>query len=235
AVQMMWIPFWAAGVINGIGHYWGYRGYETMDASTNIVPWGILIGGEEMHNNHHAFPSSAKFSTQWWEFDLAWMYIRGLQALGLARVKKLAPKPVIVSGKEHVDMETVRAVIISRLHVMAHYGRDVLLPVLKQELHRADASCRDLLQRARGLLVRERSLMDKEAQHKLDIALKASGALDTVYQFRLRLQEIWGRSAASHENLLRALQEWCSQAEDTGIEVLQNFARTLRGYTLQPA
>ena len=132
-------------------------------------------------------------------------------------------------------METVRAVIINRFHVMARYGRDVLLPVLKQELHRADASCRELLQRARGQLVRERSLMDKEAKHKLDIALKASGALDTVYQFRLRLQEIWGRSAASHENLLRALQEWCSQAEDTGIEVLQNFARTLRGYTLQPA
>ena len=235
AVQMMWIPIWAAGVINGIGHYWGYRGYETMDASTNIVPWGILIGGEEMHNNHHAFPSSAKFSTQWWEFDLAWMYIRGLQALGLAKVKKLAPKPVIISGKEHVDMETVRAVIINRFHVMAHYGRDVLLPVLKQELHRADASCRELLQRARGLLVRERSLMDKEAKYKLDVALKTSGALDTVYQFRLRLQEIWSRSTASHENLLRALQEWCTQAEDTGIEVLQNFARTLRGYTLQPA
>lgn len=235
AVQMMWIPFWAAGVINGIGHYWGYRSYETMDASTNIVPWGILIGGEEMHNNHHAFPSSAKFSTKWWEFDLAWAYIRGLQVLGLARVKKVAPRPVIVPGKERVDMETVRAVVINRFHVMAHYARDVLLPVLKEELHRADASCCGLLKRARGLLVRERSLMDEEAKTKLDIALKASHVLDTVYQFRLRLQEIWNRSAASHENLLRALQEWCAQAEATGIQVLQDFARTLRGYTLQPA
>ncbi|MEJ2645918.1 MAG: fatty acid desaturase, partial [Gammaproteobacteria bacterium] len=223
-VQMLWIPFWAAGVINGVGHWWGYRNYESKDTSTNIVPAGLLIGGEELHNNHHAFPSSAKFSTKWWEFDLGWLYIRTLSALGLARVKKVAPRPVIVPHKEDVDLETVRAVILNRFHVMAHFAGEVMVPVLREELRRADASCRRMLKQGRRLLVRDTSMMDANARGRLDLALAVSQRLRTVYQYRQALQDIWARSAASHEHLRHALQEWCAQAEATGIQALESFA-----------
>ncbi len=235
AVQMLWIPFFAAGVINGIGHYWGYRNYECADAATNIVPWGILIGGEELHNNHHAFPGSAKLSSKRWEFDIGWGYIRLFAALGLARVKKVAPETRIVPGKTRVDMDTLRAVISGRMHVLAAYAREVILPVLREEARRADVSARRLFRRARGVLVREVTLLDARGRRRLDGVLGASELLRTVYQFRLRLQAIWSRTATSHEHLLEALQHWCHEAEATGIEVLQQFAASLRGYALKAA
>lgn len=232
AVQMIWIPITAAGIINGIGHYWGYRNYEPADASTNISPWGIIIGGEELHNNHHAFPGSAKLSSKPWEFDIGWMYIRLFEIFGLAHVKKVAIEPVIVPGKQAVDMETLRAVIVTRLHVLSNYGQDVMLPVLKDELHKADDSCRALFTRAKKLLVRDESLMDDAAKSKLNTVLDRSQALKIVYQHKLSLQEIWKRSTLTQESLLHSLQEWCKQAEATGIKSLQDFAKSLRGYTL---
>ena len=232
-VQMLWIPFWAAGVINGLGHWWGYRNYETPDASTNISWFGFLIGGEELHNNHHAFVSSAKFSNRWWEFDIGWGYIRLMQFLGLAKVKKLAPVPHIVEGKDRIDMDTLRAVIANRLNVMSNYAREVLLPVLRQEYRCRDGACRKHLRRTRRLLVRNPALMDERSRGMLEGVLERFANLRTVYQYRARLQAIWSRSAASHENLLQALQEWCQQAEATGVQALQEFARRLKGYSLQ--
>lgn len=234
AIQMVWIPFLAAGVINGIGHYWGYRNYESADAATNIVPWGILIGGEELHNNHHAFPSSAKLSSKPWEFDIGWLYIRLLQALGLAKVRKVAPTPHIDPAKQAVDMETVRAVLINRFHVLSHYARDVVLPVLREELHKADTSCRSLLRRARRPLVRGEAVMDEEAKGRVAAALNLSQKLNTVYEYKRRLQDLWQNRFSSQDNLLHYLQEWCRQAEATGIKVLEDFALRLRGYTLNP-
>jgi stearoyl-CoA desaturase (delta-9 desaturase) len=234
AIQMMWIPFFAAGVINGLGHYWGYRNFETRDGSTNLTNIGILIGGEEMHNNHHAFPSSAKLSNKWWEFDMGWFYIQLLSAIRLARVKKVAPKPVILKGKDKIDMDTVRAVIVSRFHIMSQYAKNVTLPVFNDQLDKADASCRLLLKQIRGTLVREESRVDEAAKNRLQRALKDNEALHTVYEFRKQLQEIWGRTYASHEKLRQALQDWCQQAEATGVQVLQDFARRLKGYSLQP-
>ena len=233
AVQMIWIPLFAAGVINGIGHYWGYRNYESADAATNVVPWGILIGGEELHNNHHAFPSSAKLSSKPWEFDIGWLYIRCLQGLGLARVKKVAPEPVINPGKHTVDMETVRAILVNRFHVLSHYARDVVVPVLREELHKADQSCRRLLRRAQRPLVRGDAVMNEDAKGRVQAALNLSQTLATVYDFKKRLQALWQSHSSSPDSLLRHLQEWCKQAEATGIKVLQDFSRTLKGYTLQ--
>lgn len=234
AVQMLWIPFWAAGVINGIGHWWGYRNFETSDASRNISWLGFLIGGEELHNNHHAFASSAKFSCKWWEFDAGWGYIRLLSALGLARVKKLAPRTHIVIGKERVDMDTLRAVFASRLNVMANYAREVLMPVLRQEYRCRDGACRKNLRRARRLLVRNPEAMDDTSRGVLEGVLERFANLRTAYQYRQRLQDIWNRSATSHEHLLQALQDWCQQAEATGVQALQDFAHRLKGYSLQP-
>jgi stearoyl-CoA desaturase (Delta-9 desaturase) len=232
AVQMIWIPFFAAGVINGIGHFWGYRNYESADAATNIVPWGILIGGEELHNNHHAFPGSAKLSSKAWEFDIGWLYIKSLQALGLAKVKKVAPEPVINPAKQAVDMETVRAVLVNRFHVLSHYARDVVTPVLREELHKADQSCRRLLRRARRPLARGDAVMDEDAKGRVQEALNRSQTLTTVYEYKKQLQALWQSHFSSQDNLLHHLQEWCKQAESTGIKVLQDFALSLRGYTL---
>lgn len=235
AVQMLWIPFWAAGVINGIGHFWGYRNFEPTDASTNISPIGILIGGEELHNNHHAFPSSAKFALKPWEFDLGWFYIRGLERLGLARVKRVAPTPVIVPTKQTLDVDTVKAIVTNRLHVMSSYAHEVILPTLREESRQLGSAYQRLLRRARRPLVREESLIDERQRHRLESALSISERLQTVYEFRQRLQAVWNRSATSHEVLLKNLQAWCAQAEASGIQALQEFARKLRCYTLQPA
>ncbi len=234
-VQMLWIPVWAAGVINGVGHWWGYRNFETPDASRNIAWLGLLVGGEELHNNHHAFASSAKFSNRRWEFDLGWGYIRVLQALGLARVKKLAPRAHIINDKERVDMDTLRAVIANRLNVMSNYAREVVLPVVRQEYRCRNGACRRRLRHARRLLVRNPAIMDARSRGLLEGVLERFANLRTVYQYRERLQGIWNRSASSHEHLLQALQEWCQQAEATGVHALQQFARRLKGYSLQPA
>ena len=235
AVQMLWIPLFAAGVINGLGHWWGYRNYETDDASTNIVPWGALIGGEELHNNHHAFASSARFSTQWWEFDLGWVYIRLLSALGLARVKKLPPKPLLVPGKMKVDVDTLSAIITNRLQVMAQYANNVVGSVYYEELARAEGTYRRGLRRAKALLVRNDTRMSEDSKRRLEKVLNDSQPLQVVYEYRQRLQAIWRQRTASQEKLLQSLQEWCRQAEATGIRALEDFSRTLRSYSLQPA
>jgi stearoyl-CoA desaturase (delta-9 desaturase) len=234
AVQMLWIPIFAAGVINGVGHSFGYRNFEPPDASTNIVPWGILIGGEELHNNHHAFPSSAQLSSKWWEFDIGWMYIRILAALRLAKVRRIAPNPQVVAGKSQLDLETLRAVITSRMHVFARYGKEVMGPVSRQELCRDAGHCKRLVRRARRLLLTEGERLDVAARSSLEQILAKSQTLDTVYQFRERLQEIWDRKAPSQDALLNALQDWCQQAEATGIQALEQFSQNLRGFALKP-
>ena len=231
-VQMVWIPFWAAGVVNGIGHYWGYRNYECPDASTNIVPWGILIGGEELHNNHHTFASSAKLSSKWWEFDIGWMYIRILQALGLARVKKVAPTPLMQPGKASIDLDTVRAVFNNRFQVITNYGRQVMLPVLHEEMARADESYRALLRQARRWVARDDSQVEESNRRKMESTLSLNQRLQTVYDFRRQLQQLWQRSSMTQDALIKALQDWCTEAEATGIRALQEFAQTLRSYTL---
>jgi stearoyl-CoA desaturase (Delta-9 desaturase) len=233
--QMVWIPFWAAGVINGIGHDKGYRNYECPDASTNIVPWGILIGGEELHNNHHTHPSSAKFSSKWWEFDMGWVYICVLERIGLARVKKVASKLGIGPAKPLVDMDTLRPVLAHRFQVTSRYGKEVLAPVLKGELHKADAVSRRLWKRARMLLVRDESLLDEASKSQLEMVLHGSHALKTVYSHKQRLQELLKRSNLGQQSLLEALQDWCQQAESSGIQVLEDFVYRLRSYMRQKA
>ncbi|MGD8940951.1 MAG: transposase [Gammaproteobacteria bacterium] len=231
AVQMIWIPFWAAGVINGIGHYWGYRNYECKDASRNIVPWAIVIGGEELHNNHHTYPTSAKLSSKWWEFDIGWLYIRLLETAGLAKVNTVPPVPVIGPVKPTVDMDTLGAVLTNRFQVMSSYCKNVLLPVLREEVNKANASSHDLLKRAKSLVVREQSLLNDTAKQKLESALSVSQKLKIVYSYKQKLEDIWNRRGVSQENLLTALQEWCKQAEAAGIHYLEDFAQSLKGYT----
>ncbi|MFJ1269395.1 fatty acid desaturase [Legionella lytica] len=232
AIQMMWIPFHAAGVINGIGHHWGYRNYECRDAATNIFPWGFWIGGEELHNNHHTFASSAKFSVKWWEFDIGWMYIRILSFFGLARVKKLPPKLAMEAGKLQVDMDTVKAVISNRFQVMSNYYKGVIRPILKQELINSGGNkeTKKMFARAGSLLRREDSLLSSKARARLSALLEAREQLRVVYAYKQSLQNVWLKTAASQKELIEALQQWCRQAEESGLEVLKQFAQQLKGY-----
>jgi stearoyl-CoA desaturase (delta-9 desaturase) len=232
-MQIAWIPFWAAGVINGVGHFFGYRNYDVADASTNIVPLGILIGGEELHNNHHAFASSAKLSTKWYEFDIGWLYIRLLESLDLATVKKIAPKVRIAEPKPAADLETLHAVIANRYDVLSSYAKSVK-KTYQEEIERlrhwapGDAEALRSLKRA---LLRGQALAGTEAA-RLSEALKKSRALATVVAMRQELISLWERSSASKEQLLRQLQDWCSRAEASGVQALVDFSSRLRSYAL---
>ena len=230
ATSLVSMPLFAAGVINGVGHHSGYRNFECDDAATNIVPWGLLLGGEELHNNHHAFPTSARFSVRPWEFDIGWMYITIFRSLGLAKVKKVAPKPVVAEPAENVDIETLRAVIVNRMHVLRDYTRQVTLPEFRRQ--KGDDP---LWRRAKRLLVRQPALLDEAAQDRLQSLLARNPRLATVYQFRERLRELWsGATNVSNDKLVAQLRQWCNEAEASGIKALQDFARTLRGYAIAP-
>ena len=232
AVQIAWIPFWAAGVINGIGHFWGYRNWSCADASTNIFPLGILIGGEELHNNHHAFGSSAKLSNRWYEFDIGWMYIRILKALGLAQIKKVAPRPRFTQAKPVADLDTLQAVITYRYDVLANYAKS-LKNTYKEELNllrRFAPQDAKLLKGLKRWLNRDEAQLRADERSRLAAALAKSEKLSKVYGMRRELAALWERSNASREQLLKQLQDWCGRAEASGIRQLEEFSLSLRSY-----
>jgi stearoyl-CoA desaturase (Delta-9 desaturase) len=234
AVQMIWIPFWAAGVVNGLGHFWGYRNYDCTDASTNLLPWGILIGGEELHNNHHSFATSAKLSAKWYEFDIGWMYIRILALLGLATPRKVIPKPKFDATKEVPDFDTLQAVITHRYDVMTRYVAS-LKRLCKDEiagLKARHAGAFDPKALRRWVLSGHSAHLDETQKHQLSEILRESAALATVMAMREELTAIWARSNASREQLLAQLHDWIERAEQSGIEQLQEFSLRLRRYAL---
>lgn len=225
------MPVFAAGVINGLGHHSGYRNFETEDAATNLTPLAVWIGGEELHNNHHAFPTSAKFSVQWWEFDIGWLYITLFRALGLCEVRRIAPRPQLVPGRG-IDMHTLQAVLVNRMHVLRDYTRHVVLP----EFHRVRLSDRgnELLAHTRRLLIRRPERLDPAALSRLETVLQDSHTLRTVHELREKLVSIWAQAHVSNERLLHQLKEWCAEAEASGIRSLEQFADRLRAYMLSP-
>ncbi len=232
--QIVWIPFWAAGVINGIGHFWGYRNWDCPDASTNIFPIGILIGGEELHNNHHSFAASAKLSSKWYEFDIGWMYIRILEMLGLAKVKKVAPVPKFAPAKSAVDLETLQAVITNRYDVLAKYAKS-LKAVYAEEVAKLKARAPqdvEVLRRVRRWLHRDEADLAQGERETLQAALAKAKPLATVHSMRAELVAVWERSNASKDQLVKELQDWCQRAEASGIAQLREFSIRLRSYAV---
>lgn len=232
AVQMMWAPIFAAGIINGVGHFWGYRNFQAEDASRNILPWGILIGGEELHNNHHAYATSARLSNKWYEFDIGWMYIRILEMMGLAKVKKTAPKLRIDTGKTQCDLDTLQAVISHRYEVLAKYTKSLKATFANEIIHLKEATVQygvDNSTLKRWILADSRTLQEHERE-KLSQVLSNAKTLDKVYTMREELAEIWQRSTASTDELVKQLEDWCRRAEESGIEVLRTFSQRLRCY-----
>lgn len=229
AVQMLWIPFWAAGVVNGVGHYWGYRNFEATDASTNLSPWGVIIGGEELHNNHHTYPTSAKFSVKPYEFDIGWVYISLMKKVGWATVKKVPPKLLRGDVKPVADEKTLEALIANRYEVMAGYARGVR-QACKEEIaalqaRQADAS---VLKAAKRWLHRDAEKVPANAQSQLAQARAAHPALDKMVTMREELRQMWLNTTQSREQLTADLQAWCRRAEESGIAALRDFSISLR-------
>lgn len=230
-IQMLTMPVLATGVINGIGHYWGYRNFETEDASRNVLPIGLFIGGEEFHNNHHAFAASAKLSVKWWEFDIGWMYIKLFEFFGLAKINRSVPQLHEDTAKTDVDLDTLTAFLGHRLQVMDQYWRRVVLPVYTESKEKAASTRADLFKSARKLLVQDDHLIDQAQRAQLNSLLDFDSALKTIYDFRFKLGEIWKKNAANQAELLESLKAWVQQAEATGIKALQDFAQHIRCYT----
>ncbi|PKM02007.1 MAG: acyl-CoA desaturase [Gammaproteobacteria bacterium HGW-Gammaproteobacteria-6] len=234
ALQMLWIPFWAAGVVNGLGHWWGYRNFETDDTSTNLTPWAFFIGGEELHNNHHAFPSSSRFALRRFEFDIGWVVIRGLQAVGLAKVRRVAPQLDIRPNITLPDTDTLRAILVHRFQVMSDYFRGVIVPTLRCEAQHAGDSLRTLPRRMRKALINGGRWLDDDASTRLREFIAQRPNLATVYEFRQRLRAVYERSGQSSDAMLESLRQWCREAEASGNEALATFSARLKGYALVP-
>ena len=230
AVQMLWIPVMATGIINGIGHYWGYRNFEAADASTNVSPWGILIGGEELHNNHHTYPTSAKFSVKPFEFDISWGYIRAMELVGLAKVRKTAPQLKLGAVKPQADAHTLEAIIANRYEVMAKYANE-LRSACSAELARVKAQgSANLteLQLAKRWLHRDADRIPANVLPQLANAVKGSPQLAKLVSMREQLRLLWPRTNVSADQLVTDLQLWCKQAESSGIDALEQFSIKLR-------
>ena len=227
AVQMLWIPITAAGVINGIGHFWGYRNFDCEDASTNIVPWGILIGGEELHNNHHTFATSAKLSNKWYEFDIGWFYIQMMSTVGLATVKKTPPKPVL-SDLRPADQNTLEAIIANRYEIMARYSKTLRRFFSNEAQHMQELAAH--LKDARTWLAKDESRLSDDEKAKLEELMASNIQLRKMIEMRRDLQAIWGRSNSTREQLVMQLHAWCQRAEDSGLTSLREFSLRLRRY-----
>jgi stearoyl-CoA desaturase (delta-9 desaturase) len=235
-VQMVWIPFWAAGVINGVGHYWGYRNFQPQDESRNIVPLGVIIGGEELHNNHHAFPTSARLSNRWYEFDIGWLYIRLMEKAGLARVKRTAPRLLSVDSRSSCDLDTLQSIITNRLEVMSRYARSVK-KVCHSELEKirlkevSPPSAKVVTDWLQGMEQRVNAI-DRQKMEKF---IEQSPVARKIFDMRQQLVSLWEDRDVSAERLVERLRQWCKEAEESGIESLRRFSADLRGYRTAPS
>jgi len=233
AIQMAWIPFWAAGVVNGLGHWWGYRNFESADTSTNLTPWALWIGGEELHNNHHAFPSSARFSMRRWEFDIGWAAIRGLQAVRLAKVLRVAPSMDVRPNIAVPDAETLKALLSHRFQAMTDYQRNVFVPALREEAAMAGAKLRQLLpRRMRRGLVNDGRWLKPDCRAELSSWVEQRPRIRVLVEHRARLSALLEARGNDAAERLKLLQAWCHEAEASGIAALQSYAARLKGYSL---
>ncbi len=233
AIQMLWIPIFAAGVINGIGHSFGYRNFECKDASKNIIPWAFFIGGEELHNNHHTYPNSAKLSVKAWEFDIGWMWIRIFSFLGLAKARHIAPTAQKNKEKSALDDDSLMAIIHNRFYILSQYHKKVMIPVIKEQTASMIAHEKAFFRKAKKLLLRDENLVKQTEQQRIEAMLAKNPRIKLIYEKSQELQAIWKNHPGSRfQEKLQHLSEWCQQAERSGIASLEAFAANLKQYSL---
>jgi stearoyl-CoA desaturase (Delta-9 desaturase) len=231
ALQLSNMPLLAAGVINGLCHAKGYRNFETDDASTNLWPIGLFVAGEELHNNHHAFPTSARFSMRRHEVDMGWLHLLVLEKLGLAKIRRVANPPLLQSAATpSPDLDELRAIIVNRMHVLRHYTHNVTLPVLRREIETLGDNANSILRAARKLLSSQPHMLDEMSRRRLAELVEKHPRFETVLQFRNELKNLWEGAHTSNERLLADFREWCVRAEQSGIQGLQEFVAYLKSF-----
>jgi len=235
AIQMIWMPFHAAGIINGIGHAMGYRNFECADAARNITPLAIWIGGEELHNNHHTYPNSAKLSVKKWEFDIGWMYIRTFEILGLVKNVRRGPVAHVDNNKLELDFDAAMAAANNRFQIMAKFYQTVIKPVVAEQKKQADNSGRALFKRAKRIIAKEDSLLSDSYRQQLTELTDKNEIMETIYQMKQDLLQVWKKRTANKDDLLNAMQDWCKEAESSGIRALEDFSHTLKQYSTRIA
>ena len=233
-IQLITMPLLAAGIINGLSHARGYRNFETADASTNLWPLAVFVAGEELHNNHHAFPSSARFSQRPWEVDLGWLHLRLFAALGLARIRRVAPKPELVEEASSPDIDALRSILINRMHVLRHYRKSVTFTVLRGEVRQNRGKPKTPVHRAKRWLTRHPSLLDNQSRERLAELMEKYPSLNTVVEYRNELKALWESTDLSNERLLAELMGWCNRAEASGIKALEEFSAYLKSFRPTP-
>lgn len=234
AIQMLWIPFFAAGVINGIGHFTGYRNYRTDDSSRNITRFGFFIMGEELHNNHHAFPSSCKFAHRKGEHDIGWYLIKVLSFLKLCEIKKVVPVLNENSRAETINSDTVKAILTHKFNVLQQYIKDVIKPTVMNEYHDASRKVKKHLNRYMSSLSLDPKFIKKDIRKKISDNIDNSTTINTLIAYKQELQSIWNNNTLSMDEMITAIKDWCQKAEHSGISFLQEFAKKLSTYTLKP-
>lgn len=232
AIQMVWIPFFAAGIINGVGHSIGYRNFESPDASRNILPWGILIGGEELHNNHHTYPNSAKLSRKNYEFDIGWLWIKLFCLLGLASVVSRGPIVRRIVVKQKLDTESVWALLNDRFSVMARFAEEVVAPVVEAEYKKADKAGRKLFKKATKLLTVDEMMLDQSKKIRIALLLESNEQIKKIHDLKLELESIWQQRGSDASEILSRLKEWVENAESAQLLVLDDFVATLKTYSM---
>jgi stearoyl-CoA desaturase (delta-9 desaturase) len=228
------MPVFAAGVINGLCHAKGYRNFETDDASTNLWRVGLFVAGEELHNNHHAFPTSARFSMRSDEIDMGWLHLKVLSWLGLAKIKRVATQPELAPEAGSLDLEALRAVIVNRMHVLRHFTNNVTLPVLRRELEQLGENANSVVHAARQLLARQPDMLDESSRRRLAELLERHPTLRTVLEHRNDLKNLWDGANKSNDRLLAEFRQWCAQAEASGIQYLEDFVAYLKSFRPMP-
>jgi stearoyl-CoA desaturase (delta-9 desaturase) len=234
AFQLATMPVAAAGVINGVCHAKGYRNFETNDASTNLWPIGLFFAGEELHNNHHAFPTSARFSMRPHEIDMGWLHLKLLTFLGLAKIRRVAAVPPLAAETRVPDLDSLRAVMINRMHVLRHYTNNVTLPVLRRELDHLGENTNSVVKAAKRLLAWQPDMLDEPSRERLADLVERHPTFQTVLKYRNELKNIWEGANRSNERLLADFREWCARAEASGIQCLEEFVAYLKSYQAMP-
>ena len=232
SIQMAWTPIFAAGGINGAGHYYGYRNYDTNDDSTNMIPIAFFIGGEELHNNHHAFPTAAKFSLKPWEFDIGWFYIKLFSLFGQIKVKRLATKTIINNPNDTLDSNGAYALLKSKITVITNYSKNVLKPILKIECTNANSNLKDLLNKSKATLSKQPSRISNQDTNTLQVIFGKCNSLGTAYHLKNKLYDILHSRNLKHERFIETINEWCLEAKSADIDCLDDFSESLKGYTV---
>ena len=232
AIQMMWTPIFAAGGINGAGHYYGYRNFDTPDESTNIIPFAVFIGGEELHNNHHAFATSAKFSSKPWEFDIGWLYIKIFSILGLVKIKRLALNTIVEKTDKELDSETAYALLRSKIIVITNYTKKVIKPILKRESKTASNELKKLIKKSKNSFIRRPDRISNQSITDLQKIFDESVSLSVVYNFKNKLHDILNNKYKKLEKFKETIEDWRLEAKREGIDYLDEFSDSLKGYKI---